>query len=142
MMIYYAKITSQKDKTFLVEFPELPGCFTEGKSLVDAKTNAKEALDGWLSANFDFNLFPNLPKNHKSKNYYPIKVDLRLEFPLILRHRRKQKGLSQSQIAHKIGVSQQAYAKLEDPKNANPSLTTIQKISKILQMEIDFKVAV
>jgi predicted RNase H-like HicB family nuclease len=45
---YPAKIKYlAEDKAYLVEFPDLPGCLTEGKTLEEAAQNAKEALTGY-----------------------------------------------------------------------------------------------
>ncbi len=58
-MKYFARITKQEPGSYLVEFPELKGCLTEGRTLKDAKQNAVEALNGWLASNCDRNL--NIP---------------------------------------------------------------------------------
>ena len=44
---YYARITKQRGGGYLVEFPDLSGCLTEGKDLKTALANAREALSGW-----------------------------------------------------------------------------------------------
>src|SRR3989338_3840340 len=99
MMSYFAKITRQKDGGFLVEFPDLLGCLTEGNSLKDALSNAQEALNGWLAARCDRYLnIPN-PSKKKWRNCYPIGIDLQLEFVIRLRKIRKKKGLSQEHVA-------------------------------------------
>ena len=138
-MIYYAKIQKQSDKSYLVEFPELEGCFTEGKNLADAKNQAKEALDAWIASNCDRNLNIPDPKERRSKTYYPIEVDIRITFPVMLRKARKKRRLSQTQVAKKLEISQQAYAKLETPQKANPSLLTIQKISEALELGFELR---
>ena len=47
--VYPAIITYREDDgTYLVEFPDLPGCLTDGTDLEDAKAMAKEALSGYL----------------------------------------------------------------------------------------------
>ena len=140
-MIYFAKITKQKTKEYLVEFPELEGCFSEGSSLKEALENAKEALDGWMASNCDRDLMIPEAKNRKSKSFYPIQVDIRISFPILLRKARKKRKLSQKQVADQLGVSQQAYAKLETPLKANPALNTIQKISNALSLEFDLILA-
>ena len=135
-MIYYAKITKESARSYLVEFPELDGCLTEGSSLDQALTNAKECLEGWLASNCDRNLSIPAAKRRTSKNYYQIEVDLTITFAILLRKVRKEKGLSQLDVAKELGVTQQAYAKLEAPFKTNPSLSTIQKLSEAL--EVDF----
>lgn len=140
-MIYFAKITKKSSKSFFVEFPELDGCITEGSSLSNAVSNAEEALNGWLASNCDRGLNIPLPKKRNSKNYYPIEVDISVTFSLMLRRVRKEKKLSQSSAAKKIGISQQAYAKLESPLKANPSLITIKKVSDALDLDFTFHLA-
>ena len=44
---YYARITKQRGG-YLVEFPDLPGCLTEGKTIREALDHGREALSGWL----------------------------------------------------------------------------------------------
>jgi predicted RNase H-like HicB family nuclease/DNA-binding XRE family transcriptional regulator len=139
MMIYYAKITKQKSGEYLVEFPKAPGCLTEGNSLPNALKNAKEALNGWLAAHCDRALEAPLPKTITGRHIYPVEVDIQVEFALRLRDLRKKKKLSQSEIAKKLGISQQAYSKLEIPHTSNPSLSTIRRISEALDAEIELR---
>ena len=140
-MKYYAKITRQKDKTYLVEFPELEGCLTEGKTLEKAKANAKEALDGWLMSHCDRELSISKPKARRSSSFYAIDVDIQIAFAVSLRQLRKKKRLSQTDVADMLEISQQAYAKLESPGKANPSLKTIQKLAETLEVEFSFDLA-
>ena len=138
MKQYFAKITKQSDRNFLVEFPELEGCFTEGHSLAEALENAKEALDGYLASHCDRNLNIAAAKIYKGKNYYLISVDIKVGFAIHLRELRMKKGLTQSEVAQRLQISQQAYAKLESPKG-NPSLDTLKRLSEALEVEVDLK---
>ena len=45
---YYARVVKQRGGGYLVEFPDLRGCLTEGKTIRDALDHAREALSGWL----------------------------------------------------------------------------------------------
>lgn len=140
MTNYTAKIVKEENDNYLVEFPDLDGCLTEGETLQEALVNAKEALDGWLAASCDRDLKIPEPKFNKTgKNYYLISVDLKIEFAIKLRRIRKKRGLSQSAVARLLGISQQAYAKFESPDSTNPSLETIQKLSYALDIEIELK---
>lgn len=49
--------------------------------------------------------------------------------PLLLGFRQKS-GLSQAQLAEKLGVSQQAYARIE----ANPAATSVERLFTILRL--------
>ena len=44
-------VTFEKDESgyYVAEVPALPGCFSQGKSLAEAKANVKEAIVGWLT---------------------------------------------------------------------------------------------
>jgi len=138
MIQYFAKIEKQSDGNYLVEFPELEGCLTEGKTLGKALENAKEALDGYLASHCDRNRNLPKPKAHKGKHFFAVSVDIRVAFALHLRRLRMKKGLTQSEVARRLGISQQAYAKLETP-NCNPSLDTIKRLSDALHVEIDLR---
>jgi predicted RNase H-like HicB family nuclease/DNA-binding XRE family transcriptional regulator len=136
-MRYYAKITEQIDNGYLVEFPDLPGCLTEGSTIKKAIKNAKEALNGWLTANCDRDLNIPLAKIRKGKFIYSIPVNLSVAFAIRLRQFRRKKCYTQMQVAKKLEISQQAYAKLELPLKSNPSLKTIQNIGQKLGIEIE-----
>ncbi len=141
-MIYYAKITKERAGEYFVEVLGLDGCFTEGRNISDALKNAREALNGWLMAHCDLEMnFKKFyhSKKHKGKNIYPIRADLNVEFAVRLRIVRQMKGITQTQAAKLLGVSQQAYAKLEQPKKSNPSLITLQKLVSALDLDIEFK---
>lgn len=135
-MIYFAKLGKQKNGSYLVEFPELPGCLTEGKNKADALENAKEALDGWLAANCDRDLNIHVPVGRKGSAYHAVEVDLNIAFAVKLRLVRAHLGITQAEAAKKLKISQQAYAKLESPKTTNPSLSTIKKIAGSLQVSV------
>lgn len=55
--------------------------------------------------------------------------------PVQLRRLRARQGLSQAQVAERLGMSQQAYAKLERP-GANPELQTLLRIEQALEAEL------
>lgn len=138
-MTYYANLKKQKNGEWLVEFPELPGCLTEGSTKEKAIANAREALNGWLAANCDHHLEIPEPKPNRSKAACPVEVDLNVAFAIGLRRLRKNRGLTQAQAARAIGVSQQAYARLESATRANPSLSTLQRISELLHVGIELR---
>lgn len=136
-MRYLAKIELQKDKTYLVEFPGLSGCVTEGASLNEALHRAKEALDGWLAASCDCALNIPEPAKQKRGKLYAIEVSLTIAFAIRLRKLRMKRGLSQAEIAKRLEITQQAYAKFETPLTTNPSLQTIERISLALNSDVD-----
>lgn len=50
MLIKYELIVywSDEDDCFIVEVPELPGCFADGKTYVEAVANAEIVIKEWI----------------------------------------------------------------------------------------------
>ena len=44
LIIYW----SEADEAFIVEVPELPGCMADGKTYVEAVTNAEVVIREWI----------------------------------------------------------------------------------------------
>lgn len=59
---------------------------------------------------------------------YPIKTLSQL--PLLLKGFRKEKGLTQTAIAERLGITQQSYAYFE----ANPAAATLERLYLVLRM--------
>ena len=45
------KVIIERDETgyYVAEVPALPGCFSQGTTLAEARANIKEAIIGWIS---------------------------------------------------------------------------------------------
>jgi len=54
-----------------------------------------------------------------------------------LRKARERKGLSQERLARLADVANNTIIKIEAAKNQNPTLDTLQKVSKALGMSVD-----
>lgn len=59
--------------------------------------------------------------------HYPIIIPAQL--PAMLRSLRQQAGLTQTQLAERLGISQQSYARLE----AKPGAVSVERLSKVLR---------
>ncbi len=66
-----------------------------------------------------------------------MKKDIFLEK---IKSKRKQKGFKQEQIAALLGITQSSYSKLESGTH-EVSFTTIRKLCKILDIEINIKIS-
>jgi HTH-type transcriptional regulator / antitoxin HipB len=64
----------------------------------------------------------------EEKVIYPIKTLSQL--PPILKGFRKEKGLTQANMAEKLGITQQSYAYFE----ANPTTATLERLFTVLRM--------
>lgn len=50
----------EEDGRYSVAAPALPGCYSCGDTLEEARANIREAAEGWLDANNDQNPFDKL----------------------------------------------------------------------------------
>ena len=134
---YPAKIKYlAEDRAYLVEFPDLPGCLTEGATIDDAKRNAKEALTGYLASVFERNFKIPDPSDLKGKNIYHIEPEPEVAIPILLRKFRETKKLTQGDIAKLLGISYQAYQRLERPGKSNPTLKTLERLAKVFNKDL------
>lgn len=139
-MRYPAFITHEDDAT-LVEFPDAPGCqtFTRGKQV---RERAREALEGWLEAQLEERTTPPRPSSRvkppRGAALDWVAIDPILGVRLALRWAREDAGLTQSALARKMGISQQAYAKLESP-DANLTMDTLERAAKALGMRVELE---
>jgi len=63
MIIFY----SPEDKCFFVEFPELPGCLAEGKTIIKAVNMALKVKDMWLETAYESGCDMPLPESLKEE---------------------------------------------------------------------------
>ena len=141
-LFYPAKIKYIKeDKAYLVEFPDLPGCLTEGDSLEEAKQNARDALTGYLASIFERNFRIPEPSKIKGRNIYMIEPEPEVSVPIFLRRLREKKKLTQGDIAKVLGISYQAYQRLEKPGKSNPTLKTLERLAKVFDKDLRLEFA-
>jgi DNA-binding XRE family transcriptional regulator len=95
----------------------------------DARVQAREALIGWLETHLQEGKVPPRPA-FKGKGIavgIPAALGLKLQF----RWARVDAGLTQAQLAKRLGVSQQMIAKLEHP-DYEPSLSKAEVVATAL----------
>ncbi len=124
-MEYTAKLT-QEGGRWLVEFPDCPGCQTFGKTKLKAIEMAKEALEGWLETSL---LHGDVPPRPHPRRGTRIPLRPRLDVAIQIRWLRDDLGMTQAQLARKVGVTQQQIAKLENP-DANPTIGTLDALAQ------------
>jgi antitoxin HicB len=136
MMIAYPGIFHKQKKGFWVEFPDLPGCLTEGKDLEHAKKMAREALTGVLEVRLSYNESVRKPSKLKGKNIYLIEPDPVVGVALTLRAIRKERGETMKALAQKMHVSIGEYQRLEDPRRSNPTLRKLKQVCDALEIDL------
>ena len=55
---------------------------------------------------------------------------------LQIRVARKRAGVSQVELARRMGVSQQQVQRLEDPRKSNPTMATLRAVAEALGLEL------
>jgi antitoxin HicB len=131
MKTYPAHIWKEANNSWSVEFPDLPGCFSSGDSLSDAKERAEEALTAYLESLDSRSLSIPEPSVLSGDEYFPIAPNLNVSFAITLKQERQKRGLTQKEVAKRMGVHWSAYQRIENPRKTNPTLTTIEKLQKV-----------
>ncbi|HUF03213.1 MAG TPA: type II toxin-antitoxin system HicB family antitoxin [Aridibacter sp.] len=133
---YAAMISKQRGGGFLVEFPDLPGCLTEGATIEEALEEASEAMTGWLYAAIKAGEDLPASGNYPGGSYHLITPEIDVAVPLAIIRARLANGMTQQQVADAMGVSQQAYRKLEIPGKSNPTIRTLARLGEVLGIRL------
>lgn len=112
--IFAAKIDPDPDGGFLVTFPDVPDAITGGKSIVESRANAVEALGlalrGYLASDLP------LPKPATTqKGLVSIPVDAVTALKLAVIETFNASGLSKSELARKLGRAENEARRILDP---------------------------
>ena len=134
MLTYPAHIVKDDD-TYLVSFPDLENVFTYGSSIEKALSNAEEALNGCLESDFERNFAIPDPSLGDSPEVYRIAVAPNISVAIMLRKLRADR--SQIEIARKLHISYQVYQRLENPRKANPTIKTLEKVARVYGKRVD-----
>jgi len=129
-MVYNCTIEQEGDM-LIVQFPDMPNIQTYGTTHEEALAMAKEALDGCLESDISRGIPIPLPVFKKG---HAVAVSSHIAIALQLRKLRGQQ--SQTDIARKLGLSYQAYQRLENPLKANPTVKTLEKIARVYGREL------
>jgi predicted RNase H-like HicB family nuclease/DNA-binding XRE family transcriptional regulator len=141
-MHYIAELTKEGTRT-IVSFPDCPGCNTFGRTLARARESAREALEGWLEAHLVAGDVPPRPvRKRASQNAESVQVAVPpiLGVRLQLRWARQAAGLSQADLARRVGVTRQQIALLESP-DANLTLRTLERVAAAMDLELDIQLS-
>ena len=124
-MVYNCTIEKDGD-VYIAQFPDIPYVQTCGFSQEEALAMAKEVLD--ISLEEDIARENNIPPPSFNEGY-PVAVASHIALCIRLRELRADK--SQTEIANRLGLSYQAYQRLENPRKANPTVKTLEKIARV-----------
>ena len=136
-MIYYALIDKEEDY-FNVSFPQFQNINTYGETIEEAINNAEEALNGCIESDFERGFEIPDPQKYEGKDYYKISIRPHIEIAFQLRKIRAKR--SQIELAKELGISYQAYQRLENPRRCNPTIKTLEKIAKIFKKDLEIAI--
>lgn len=134
MLSYAARIKKESDG-YLVVFPDFKNIATYGLSLQEALANAEEALNGCLESDFERNFRIQEPSRVMGKNVHQIPVAPHIAVAIMLRTLRADR--SQMEVAKELKIAYQAYQRLENPRKANPTIKTLEKIARVFGRRVD-----
>ena len=129
-MVYNCTVEKEGDE-YIAQFPDMPNIATCGFTHEEALAMAKEALDGCLEVDI---VHGNPIPEPSYKKGYPITVASHIALSLQLRELRGEQ--SQTDIARRLGLSYQSYQRLENPRKANPTVKTLEKIARAYGREL------
>jgi predicted RNase H-like HicB family nuclease len=105
-MNYHFRIhrESQARKGYWATCLELPGCSTQGDTLDELLSNMSEALNLYLSEPEGTRVVFAPPGRYSGKNIREVAVDPHVAFAVQLRNLRLKHGLTQKQLAARLGI--------------------------------------
>jgi antitoxin HicB len=133
-MTYNCTIEKEGDE-YIAQFPDMTNIVTCGFSQEEALAMAKEALEGCLESDISRGL-PVPPPAYKEG--YPVSVANHIALSLRLRELRGDQ--SQTDIARKLGLSYQSYQRLENPRKANPTVKTLERIAGVYGRKLNISI--
>jgi antitoxin HicB len=134
MLAYPAQIEKQDDG-YLVTFPDLENVITYGATVDEAINNAEEALNGCIESDFERNFAIPSPSDISGEEIFTIPVAPHIAVAIMLRSLRADR--SQAEIARQLNISYQVYQRLENPRKANPTVKTLEKIARVFGKRIE-----
>lgn len=134
-MLAFPAHVEKEDDAFLVTFPDLENVVSSGKTIEEALLNAEEALNGCLASDFERNFEIPEPSRLSGADSHLISVAPHVAIAILLRKLRADK--SQAEIARKLNITYQVYQRLENPRKANPTVKTLEKIARVFGKRVE-----
>lgn len=135
-MHYLARVVPE-GKLTLIEFPDAPAASFYAEPGEEIGQVAREALEDWLSRELRHGEAPTRPTSGEpAVDETIVRIDPQLAVRLQLRWARQDAGISQGQLAERVGVSRQQISLLESP-DANLTLRTLERVATALGLAVE-----
>jgi predicted RNase H-like HicB family nuclease/DNA-binding XRE family transcriptional regulator len=142
-MKYHFRI-HKEDDGFWAQCIELIGCITQADSREELDSNMQEALNLFIEEPDSSQDVANLPDESIAPDFNIVEVSLdpAIAFSFLMRYYRIKLGMTQTEVAKKMGFhTLYSYQRLEAGK-CNPSLRMLARIKEVFpEFSIDFALA-
>ena len=136
--VYPAKFTAGTDGRVLVEFVDLPRVATDGKDAREAFEEAMDALGSELSIRLTRH--EEIPAaSGANRGYRPVPVPLWLAPKLALYLAMRERSVTNSELARRLGVDERVVRRMLDPQHATRA-AKIQAALAILGKQMTLEV--
>jgi DNA-binding XRE family transcriptional regulator len=129
---FVAYVHRRPDRKWNIRFPDAEECIAEATEEAAVPRTAAAALERHLREQLDGGRRIDWPAMHlkprADEKRVHVDVPPGLAIALQVRRLRAHRGWSQTELARRVGVSQQQIAKVEDP-DTNPTVDTISKLA-------------
>ncbi|TVR58456.1 MAG: type II toxin-antitoxin system HicB family antitoxin [Spirochaetaceae bacterium] len=125
----------EEDGAFTVEFPDLPNIMTYGRDKEEALYMAQDALNAALASDVARGILPPSPV---FTDGHAIPVAAHIETAIQLRDLRGP--TPQAEIAARMGITYQAYQRLENPLAGNPTVKTLEKVARAYGKRLELNI--
>lgn len=112
-MLDYPALLTKDRGGYVVTFRDIPEAHTHGKSLAEAKENARDALATAMDFYFEDRKSVPMPSKHK-KNEILIDLPASLSAKVLLLNEMLSEGISPAQLARKLQTSPQVVTRIVD----------------------------
>ena len=136
---YYAVLRADGEGNILVRFPQHPEVNTFGRDWGEAVDMAKEALNVALESDFERGVkLPALrkPRLRKGERAILVPLEAGVRMAYVLRQWREESEFTQQEMASRLGISYQAYQRMERPGRSNLTVATLDRIARALDREL------
>lgn len=118
MLAYPATLTPEPKGCFTVQFPDIPEAITSGKGLEHALSQAADCLGVALAGRLsDGTAIPRPSKARRS--HHLVEVPVHVAVKVALGMALSEAGLTKSEFARRLGVSETVVRRLLDPRHAS-----------------------
>ena len=133
-MVYFCRLLENGGE-YTAEFPDVPGLSASGKTKDETLYKAWQVLNRNLEIEVGKGNEMPVSTLDMQAELYPIQVDAHIMVAWTLRQLRGD--TPQSEIATKLGLTYQAYQRLENPRKANPSIKTLERVARVFGKRLE-----